>query len=70
MSVDVYKRQYDSEMLEEQHKRIETNNKRFNLFNKRDIEKATKHLNNEMDDAAEEFYDTKKDKEKDDDLSL
>ena len=70
MSVDVYKRQYDPEMLEEQHKRIEANNRRFSLFNKREMEKATKHLNNEMDEAAEEFYQTKKDKEKDDGLSL
>ena len=70
MSVDLYKSQYDPEMLEEQQKRIETNNRRFNLFNKREIEKATKHLNNEMDEAAEEFYQTKKNKEKDDGLSL
>ena len=70
MSVDVYKRQYDPEMLGEQHKRVEANNRRFNLFNKREIEKATKHLNNEMDEAAEEFYKAKKGKEKDDDLSL
>ena len=70
MSVNLYKSQYDSEMLERQQKRIEANNRRFNLFNKREIEKATKHLNNEMDEAAEEFYKTKKDKEKDDGLSL
>ena len=70
MSVDLYKSQYDSEMLERQQKRIETNNRRFNLFNKREIEKATKHLNSEMDEAAEEFYNTKKSKEKDDGLSL
>lgn len=44
--------------------------KKFNLFNKKDIEKATKHLNDEMDEVAEEFYKTKKEKEKDDDLSL
>lgn len=37
---------------------------------KEEIEKATKHLNNEMDEAVEEFYKTKKDKEKDDGLSL
>ena len=43
---------------------------RFNLFNKREIEKSTKHLTDEMDEAAEEFYKTKKDKEKDDGLSL
>ena len=70
MSVDLYKSQYDSEMLERQQKRIEANNRRFNLFNKREIEKATKHLNAEMDEAAEEFYQSKKNKEKDDGLSL
>lgn len=47
-------------------KKIEANNRRFNLFNKRKIEKATRYLNDEMDEAAEEFYYTKK--EKDDDL--
>ncbi len=66
MSVDVYKRQYDPKKLEEQHKQIEANNRRFNLFNKREMEKATKHINAEMDEAAEEFYQTKKGKEKDD----
>lgn len=44
--------------------------KEKDIFNKREIEKATKHLNDEMDETAEEFYKTKKDKEKDDDLSL
>ena len=34
------------------------------------MEKATKHLNDEMDEAAEEFYKTKKGNEKDDGLSL
>lgn len=68
MSVDLYKSQYDPEMLEKQQKRIETNNRRFNLFNKREIEKETKNLNNEIDEAAEEFYKSKK--EKDDVLSL
>ena len=70
MSVDLYKSQYDPEMLEKQQKRIESNNRRFTLFNKREIEKATKHLNNAMDEAAEEFYKNKNDKEKDDGLSL
>ena len=71
MSVDIYKPQYDPEMLERQQKRIEANNRKFNLFNKREIEKETKHLNNEMDEAAEEFYNSnKKKKEKDDGLSL
>ena len=44
--------------------------RKHNLFKKREIEKSTKHLNNEMDEATEEFYQTKKDKEKDDGLSL
>ena len=70
MSADLYKSQYDSEMLERQQKRIEANNRKFNLFNKKEIERATKHLNNEMDEAAEEFYTDEKDKEKDDGLSL
>ena len=61
MSVDLYKSQYDSEMLERQQKRIEANNRKFNLFNKKEIERATKHLKDEMDEAVEEFYKTKKD---------
>ena len=44
--------------------------KGFNLFNKKEIEKATKHINQEMEESAEEFYTDKKDKEKDDGLSL
>ena len=32
--------------------------------------KTTQHLNNEMDETAEEFYQTKMDKEKDNGLSL
>lgn len=70
INLNYFKQQYDPEMLEEQHRRVEANNRRFNLFNKREMEKATKHLNNEIDEAAEEFYETKKNKEKDDGLSL
>lgn len=44
--------------------------KNFNLLNKKESEKATRNINNEMVEAAEEFYKTKKDKEKDDVLSL
>ena len=36
--------------------------KDFNLFNKKEIEKATKYINDEMDEYAEEFYGDKKDK--------
>lgn len=35
---------------------------------KKEIEKATKHINDKMDEYAEEFYSNKK--QKDDDLSL
>ena len=61
-----FKEQYDPEVIRKREKSF----KGFNLFNKKEVEKATKHLNNEMDEAAEEFYKTKKDKEKDDGLSL
>lgn len=70
MSVDLYKSQYDPEMLEEQHRSVEANKRRFSLFNKREMEKATKHINAEMDEATEKFYKTKKDKEKEDGMSL
>ena len=33
-------------------------------------EKATKHMNQEMEESAEDFYTDKEDKEKDDCLSL
>ena len=46
--------------LPEQEKKF----KGFNLFNKKKIEKATSNLNNEMDEPAEEFYNTKKVKKK------
>ena len=61
-----FKEQYDPEVI----RKREKSSKGFNLFNKKEIEKATKHINNEMEESAEEFYHTKKDKEKDDGLSL
>lgn len=66
LDLEHFKEQYDPEVIRKKEKSF----KGFNLFNKKEIEKATKHLNNEMDEAAEEFYKTKKDKEKDDELSL
>ena len=60
MSIDSYKSQCDSEILERHIKMAEENRKRFSLFNKRKIEKATKHLNDEMDESVEEFYKFKK----------
>ena len=61
LDLKYFKQQYDPEV-----KRKEANRfKVFNLFNKKEIEKTTKHINDEMDEYAEEFYNDKKDKEKD-----
>jgi len=67
MSLDLYKSQYDYEKLELQNKKVEENKRKFSLFNKKEIEKATKHINDEMEESDEEFY---RDNSKDDDLSL
>ena len=66
LDLKYFKQQYDSEVK----KKEQIIFKGFNLFNKNEIEKLTKHLNNEMDESAEKIYKTKKDKEKDDSLSL
>ena len=66
LSLFSFKHDYDSEERKANQEFV----RKHNLFNKREIEKATKHLNNEMEEAAEEFYNTKKSKEKDDGLSL
>ena len=61
-----FKEQYDPEVIRKREKSF----KGFNLFNKKEIEKATKNINNKMDEYAEEFYSDKKDKEKDDGFEL
>lgn len=61
LDLEYFKRDYDPEVKRKNKKSF----KGFNLFNKREMEKATKDLNNEMNEAAEEFYQTKKNKEKD-----
>lgn len=61
-----FKDQYDPEVIKKREKSF----KGFTLFNKKEVEKATKNINNEIEESAEEFYHTKKDKEKDDGLSL
>lgn len=66
LDLEYFKKEYDPEVKRKEEKRF----KGFNLFNKKEIEKATHNLNNEMDEAAEEFYNTKMNKEKDDGLSL
>lgn len=67
LSLFSFKHDYDPEERKANQKFI----RKHNLFNKREIEKANKHLNDEMDEAAEEFYNTNKKKKKEDDgLSL
>ena len=66
LSLFSFKHDYDPEERKANQEFV----RKHNFFNKRKIEKATKHLNSEMDEAAEEFYQTKKDKNKDDGLSL
>ena len=61
LDLEYFKRDYDPEVKRKNEKSF----RGFNLFNKKEIDKSTKHLNNEMDEAAEEFYQTKKGKEKD-----
>lgn len=56
-----FKQQYDPEVIKQREKSF----RGFNLFNKKEIEKATKHINDEMSEAAEKFYKTKKDKDND-----
>ena len=67
LDLEYFKRDYDSEVKRKNEKLF----KGFNLFNKKEIDKSTKHINDEMEEAADEFYKTnRKDKEKDDGLSL
>lgn len=66
LDLKYFKQQYDPEVKRKEESRF----KGFNLFNKKEVEKATKHINQEMEESAEEFYTDKKDKEKDDGLSL
>ena len=62
-----FKQQYDPEVKEKERKIFESR-RISNLFNKKEINKSLKHINDEMEKSAEEFYSNKK--EKDDDLSL
>ena len=67
LDLEYFKRDYDSEVKRKNEKLF----KGFNLFNKKEIDKSTKHINDEMEETADEFYKTnRKDKEKDDGLSL
>ena len=61
LDLEYFKKEYDPEVRRKEERKF----KWFNLFNKKKIEKATKNINNDMDEAAEEFYNNKKSKEKD-----
>ena len=63
LGLKYFKQQYDPEVKRKEESRF----KGFNLFNKKECEKAIKHINS-MEESAEKFYSNKK--EKDDDLSL
>lgn len=63
LDLEYFKRDYDPEVKRKNEKSF----KGFNLFNKKEIDKSTKHINYEMDEAAEEFYQIKKEKEKEKD---
>ena len=64
LDLEYFKKEYDPEVKRKEERRF----KGFNLFNKKEIEKATKNINSEMEEAAKDFYKTKK--EKDEGLSL
>ena len=66
LGLKYFKQQYDPEVKRKEQSIF----KGFNLFNKKEIEKANNHINYEMEESAEDFYTDKKDKEKDDGLSL
>ena len=57
LSLFSFKHDYDPE----ERKANQEFARKHNLFNKRQIEKATKHINDEMEESAEEFYNNKKD---------
>ncbi len=66
LSLFSFKHDYDPEERKTNQEYI----RKHNIFNKREIEKATKYINDEMEESAEDFYVNKKYKEKDDGLSL
>ncbi len=58
LDLEYFKKEYDPKVKRKEERKF----KGFNLFNKKEMEKVTKHLNNEMDEAAEKFYNTNKKK--------
>ena len=60
LDLKYFKQQYDPEVKRKEESRF----KGLNLFSKKEIENATKHINDEMDEYAEKFYNDEKDKER------
>lgn len=55
MSVDLFKRQYDPEILEKQNRSV----RKFYLYNKSEINKSLKHINEKMEETEKKFYSKK-----------
>ena len=52
LDLKYFKQQYDPEVKRKEESRF----KGFNLFNKKELEKSTKHINDEMDEYVCEAY--------------
>ena len=62
LDLKYFKQQYDPEVKAKETKIFESR-KISNLFNKKEINKSLKHINDEMEKSAEEFYTTRKRKD-------
>lgn len=67
IDIKFFKQQYDPEVKAKEQRKMEER-RRFSLFNKKEINKSLRNINEEMDEYAEDFYSDKKDKEKDNGL--
>lgn len=59
IDIKYFKQQYDPEIKEKERKEMESR-RRFNLLSKKEINKSLKHINDEMEESAEEFYESVK----------
>ena len=67
IDLKIFKQKYEKKYTEKEEKSIDRPKKKHNLFNTREIEQSTRHINKEMDRSAEEFYTYKKPKQKEKD---
>ena len=68
MDLKRFKEEYDPEFKKKSF--IDKVKQPINVFKKKEIEKATKHINEETDKSVENFYKSKNEKKKDDGISL